>query len=151
VGGEAQNDAMRAVSRNLALDIAQYLELRIFSRFGTELDADTRQQLTRGERVRAVLTQPQFEPLPVAHQIAIIYAAAQGYLDDVPTEQVAEFETRFIQYLRQSYAGLLAEFSAGHWNTELETDLKQALKRFQDRQARADVPTESTPDQEKKV
>lgn len=133
VGGEAQNDAMRAVSQNLALDVAQYLELQVFSRFGTELDPETQRQLTRGERVRAMLTQPQFEPLPVAHQVAIIYAAVQGYLDDVSTEQVPEFETHFVQYLRQHYAGLLAEFAAGHWHKELEDDLKHALQRFRAR------------------
>jgi len=133
VGGAAQNDAMRAVSRNLALDVAQYLELRVFSRFGTELDPETRRQLARGERVRAVLTQPQFEPLPVAHQVAIIYAAAQGYLDDVPVDQALEFEAHFLQYLQRHYAGLLVEFAAGHWRQALEDDLQQALKRFQTR------------------
>ncbi len=133
VGGAAQNDAMRAVSRNLALDVAQYLELRVFSRFGTELDPETRRQLARGERVRAVLTQPQFEPLPVAHQVAIIYAAAQGYLDDIPVDQALEFEARFLQYLQRHYAGLLAELAAGHWRQPLEDDLQQALKRFQAR------------------
>ncbi len=127
VGGAAQNDAMREVSKNLALDVAQYLELRVFARFGTELDSETRQQLDRGEKIRTVLTQPQYEPLPIAHQIAIIYAATQGYLDKVPLENIPEFEKIFIKHLRQHHAGLLAEFAAGHWQEELENDLKQAL------------------------
>ena len=130
VGGSAQNDAMRAVSKDLTLDVAQYLELRVFARFGTELDMETRQQLDRGEKIRTVLTQPQFEPLPVANQIAIIYAATNGYLDDVPLNQVKEFEKLFIRFLRQQHAGLLAEFSAGHWDQQLEEELKAIIQAF---------------------
>jgi F-type H+-transporting ATPase subunit alpha len=121
---------MRAVSKDLALDVAQYLELRVFARFGTELDMETRAQLDRGEKIRTVLTQPQYEPLPVAHQIAIIYAATNGYLDDVPQKQVKEFEKLFIRYLRQHQAGLLAEFSAGHWDEQLEKELKDIIQAF---------------------
>jgi len=132
VGGAAQNNAMRAVSRHLALDIAQFLELQIFARFGTELDKETRKQLARGERVRAILTQPQYEPMPVAHQVAVIYAAGQGYLDDVPIDQVHHFEVRFISFLQRQCSGLLAELSAGHWNPQLEEDLQNALDRFKE-------------------
>jgi len=132
VGCAAQNSAMRAVSRHLALDIAQFLELQIFARFGTELDRATREQLARGERVRAVLTQPQYEPMPVAHQVVVIYAAGQGYLDDVPVEQVRRFETLLLKFLQQHHSGLLAEFSTGHWNAHLETDLRHALARFKE-------------------
>lgn len=131
VGGSAQNDAMRAVSSNLALNVAQYLELRIFSRFGTELDPETERQLARGERIREILTQPQYEPMPVAHQVAIIYAVAKGFLDKVPIEEVSEFESRFIKYVKEHYSGLLSEFSAGHWNKELENDLNYVLVQFQ--------------------
>jgi F-type H+-transporting ATPase subunit alpha len=133
VGGSAQNDAMRAVSKDLALDVAQYLELRVFARFGTELDTETRHQLDRGEKIRTVLTQPQFEPLPIEHQIAIIYAAIEGYLDKVPLEKIPEFEKLFIKNLRQTHAGLLTEFAAGHWNEELENELKSAISHFLDR------------------
>jgi F-type H+-transporting ATPase subunit alpha len=132
VGGAAQNVAMRAVSRHLALDIAQFLELQIFGRFGTELDRETRRQLARGERVRATLTQPQFEPMPVAHQVAVIYAAGQGYLDDVPIDQVRRFERQSIAFLQQKCSGLLAELAAGHWTSSLEADLQHALQRFKD-------------------
>lgn len=133
VGGAAQNDAMRAVSKNLSLDVAQYLELRVFARFGTELDLDTRHQLERGEKIQTVLTQPQFEPLPIAHQIAIIYAAVEGYLDKVPMDQILEFEKLFIKHLRQYHAGLLVEFTAGHWHDELEKELKDSLDNFLER------------------
>jgi len=130
VGGSAQNDAMRAVSKNLALDVAQYLELRVFSRFGTELDTETRHQLERGERIRTILTQPQYEPLPIAHQVAIIYAATEGYLDQVPMDKISDFEKLFINNLNQYHAGLLTEFAAGHWYDELEKDLKESLISF---------------------
>jgi len=132
VGGAAQNSAMRSVSRHLALDIAQFLELQIFARFGTELDKATRDQLARGERVRTILTQSQYEPIPVAHQVVVIYAAGQGYLDDVPIEQVRRFETLLLRFLQQQCSGLLAEFSTGHWNPHLEADLRNALERFKE-------------------
>ena len=130
VGGSAQNDAMRAVSKDLSLDVAQYLELRVFARFGTELDMETRHQLDRGEKIRTILTQPQFQPLPVAHQVAVIYAATEGYLDQVPVDQIPEFESLFIRHLQQTHGGLLAEFSAGHWHAELEDELKKALENY---------------------
>jgi F-type H+-transporting ATPase subunit alpha len=132
VGGAAQNSAMRAVSRHLALDIAQFLELQIFARFGTELDRETRRRLARGERVRATLTQPQYEPMPVAHQVAVIYAAGQGYLDDVPIDEVRGFEKQLLVFLQQQCSGLLAELSAGHWTPHLEIDLQDGLQRFKD-------------------
>jgi len=128
VGGSAQNDAMREVSKDLALDVAQYLELRVFSRFGTELDSETRHQLDRGEKIRTILTQPQYEPLPIAHQIAIIYAATKGYLDKIPLEKISEFEKLLVKHLKQFQAGLLTEFSAGRWNDTLENELKKALE-----------------------
>lgn len=133
VGGAAQNNAMRTVSKNLSLDVAQYLELRVFARFGTELDMETRQQLDRGEKIRTILTQPQYEPLPVSHQVAIIYAATKGYLDDVPLEKISEFEKIFIKNLTQYHRGLLAEFSAGRWNPELEKELQDILGQLIDR------------------
>ncbi|MCG2769365.1 MAG: F0F1 ATP synthase subunit alpha [Anaerolineae bacterium] len=132
VGGAAQNNAMRAVSRHLSLDIAQFLELQIFARFGTELDKATRDQLARGERVRAILTQPQYEPIPVAYQVVVIYAAGQGYLDDIPIEQAHHFVKLLIDFLRQQCSGLLAEFSIGHWSSLLETDLRSALESFKE-------------------
>jgi F-type H+-transporting ATPase subunit alpha len=128
IGGSAQNDAMREVSKDLSLDVAQYLELRVFSRFGTELDSETRHQLDRGEKIRTILTQPEYEPLPIAYQIAIIYAATKGYFDKIPLEKISEFEKLLIKHLKQFQAGLLTEFSAGHWNDTLENELKKALE-----------------------
>jgi F-type H+-transporting ATPase subunit alpha len=133
VGGSAQNDAMREVSKDLALDVAQYLELRVFSRFGTELDYETRHQLERGEKMRTILSQPQYEPLPIAHQIAIIYAATEGYLDKVPLEKIPEFEKLLVKHMKQYHAGLLTEFSVGHWDATLAHELEKALENLIDK------------------
>ncbi|HAF48827.1 MAG TPA: hypothetical protein DCL08_06250, partial [Anaerolineaceae bacterium] len=77
-----------------------------------------------------ILTQPQFEPLPIAHQVAVIYAAIEGYLDQIPLDKISEFEKRFIKHLTQYHAGLLTEFAAGRWNEQLEKELKDTLDDF---------------------
>ena len=128
VGGAAQNRAMRAVSRHLKLDIAQYLELQIFARFGTELDEQTRQQLARGRRVREALRQSQYRPLPVSHQIAILYAAGQGYLDALSVEQVRDFEQYLVEYLGAHYATLMDGLANGNWSRQIRTALPEAIK-----------------------
>ena len=92
VGGKAQLPCYRAVAGELRLTYAQFEELEVFSRFGTRLDEDTRRTLERGRRVREIFKQPQYEPLPVAEQIAVLFAASEGLLDDVPLEQVALVE-----------------------------------------------------------
>jgi F-type H+-transporting ATPase subunit alpha len=139
VGGAAQNRAMRAVSRHLKLDIAQFLELQIFARFGTELDAETQRQLARGRHVREVLRQPQYEPLPVAHQVAIIHAASQGFLDDLPVDQLRQFEQFLIAYLGAKHASLMEDLERGEWSRSGRTELPEAIeacrKAFADKQA----------------
>ena len=128
VGGAAQNRAMRAVSRHLKLDISQYLELQIFARFGTELDEETRQQLDRGRRVREVLRQPQYDPLPVSEQIAIIYAAGEGYLDELPIDQVRSFEQYMIRYLDTHHPTLMERLERGDWSRRVRRALPQAIE-----------------------
>jgi F-type H+-transporting ATPase subunit alpha len=128
VGGAAQNRAMRAVSRHLKLDISQYLELQIFARFGTELDEDTRQKLDRGRHVREVLRQSQYEPLPVSHQVAVIYAAGEGYLDDLPLDQVRDFEAYLIRYLQAHHSTLLDRLDRGDWSRRVRQALPQAIE-----------------------
>jgi F-type H+-transporting ATPase subunit alpha len=128
VGGAAQNRAMRAVSRHLKLDISQYLELQIFARFGTELDRETQQQLARGRHVREVLRQPQYAPLPVSHQVSILYAAGQGYLDDLPIDDVRDFERYLTEYLDTVYPSLIDELEHGHWTREVRRQLPQAIE-----------------------
>jgi F-type H+-transporting ATPase subunit alpha len=128
VGGAAQNRAMRAVSRHLKLDISQYLELQIFARFGTELDSETQRQLARGRRVREILRQPQYEPLAVSHQIAVIYAAGEGYLDDLPIDQVSEMERYLIAYLNAHHPALMQQLQQGNWSRSVRDELPPAIE-----------------------
>jgi len=128
VGGAAQNRAMRAVSRHLKLDISQYLELQIFARFGTELDAETQRQLARGRRMREVLRQPQYEPMPVSHQMVIVYAAGQGYLDDLPIDQMRDFERYLIEYVNAHHPSLMERLERGDWSRQVRTALPEAVE-----------------------
>src|SRR5687767_11511739 len=106
VGGNAQVKAMRQVAGKLRLDLAQYRELAAFAQFASDLDKATRDQLTRGRALTEVLKQPQFQPLPVEKQVAIIWAATNGHLDDVPPEKIGEFETGFYRFLESAHEKL---------------------------------------------
>jgi len=99
VGGSAQIKAMRQVAGSLKLELAQYRELAAFSQFGSDLDKATQAQLNRGQRLVEILKQPQFQPLNFGRQIAIIFAGTNGYIDDLPIDQVRDFETELYKYL----------------------------------------------------
>jgi F-type H+-transporting ATPase subunit alpha len=100
VGSAAQTKAMKKVAGKLKLSMAQYRELAAFAQFGTsELDKATKAQIDRGQRITEVLKQPQFTPMNVADQVTILYAAINGYLDDIPTARVADFEAKLLQYI----------------------------------------------------
>ncbi|MSR36877.1 MAG: F0F1 ATP synthase subunit alpha [Gemmatimonadetes bacterium] len=99
VGGNAQIKAMRKVAGRLRLDLAQYRELEAFAQFGSDLDAATQRQLARGERTVEILKQPQYQPMRVENQVAVIYAVTNGYLDTVPVDQVRAWERGFLEYL----------------------------------------------------
>ncbi len=107
VGGAAQIKAMRQVAGKLRIDLAQYRELAAFAQFSSDLDKATRDQLTRGEKTTEILKQPQYEPLPVEKQVVIIWAATNGLLDDVPTNEIAEFESGLYRHLESGYENLL--------------------------------------------
>jgi F-type H+-transporting ATPase subunit alpha len=107
VGGNAQIKAMRQVAGKLRLDLAQYRELAAFAQFASDLDKATRDQLTRGEKLSEILKQPQFAPLAVEKQVAIIWAATNGYLDDVETPKIRDFETGLYRFLESTDADLL--------------------------------------------
>ena len=96
VGSAAQTKAMKKVAGPLKLDLAQYRELAAFAQFASDLDKATRDQLTRGEKLSEVLKQPQYQPLRVEKQVAILWVATNGYLDDVPTPRVKDFESRLL-------------------------------------------------------
>ena len=107
VGGNAQIKAMKSVAGNLRLNLSQYRDLEAFAAFASDLDAASRAQLDRGARLVELLKQPQYSPFPVEEQVVSIWAGANGYLDDVPVEDVSRFETDFLDYLRRSHAGIL--------------------------------------------
>jgi F-type H+-transporting ATPase subunit alpha len=102
VGGAAQIKAMKKVAGKLKLELAQFDELQAFAQFASDLDQATQQQLARGVRLRELLKQPQYSPLPVAEQVAIIYAGTNGYLDDIPVEKVVQFSKELRSYLNTS-------------------------------------------------
>jgi F-type H+-transporting ATPase subunit alpha len=107
VGGNAQIKAMKSVAGNLRLNLSQYRDLEAFAAFASDLDAASRAQLDRGARLVELLKQPQYRPFPVEEQVVSIWAGSNGYLDDVPVEDVSRFETDFLDYLRRSHAGIL--------------------------------------------
>jgi F-type H+-transporting ATPase subunit alpha len=115
---------MKKVAGTLRLDLAQFRELEAFAQFGSELDKATMQQLERGRRTVEILKQPQYEPMPVAEQVAIIFAVTKGYLDDVPVDQVRDFERAFLEFVRNSRPELLEKIRA---EKELTDEVSQAL------------------------
>jgi F-type H+-transporting ATPase subunit alpha len=109
VGSAAQTKAMKKVAGPLKLDLAQYRALAAFAQFASDLDKATRDQLTRGEKLSEIVKQPQYQPLPVEKQVAILYAATTGKLDDIPTPRVKEFETAFYRFLETEQPEILEE------------------------------------------
>lgn len=131
VGSSAQIKAMKKVAGKLRLDLAQYRELAAFAQFGSDLDEATRRQIARGKRLTEILKQVQYQPMPVANQVTIIYVAVNGLLDDVAVERVKEFEGKFHQYMNTSQVKILEEIlKSGELNESLEKKLQTALSDF---------------------
>jgi F-type H+-transporting ATPase subunit alpha len=107
VGSAAQTKAMKKVAGPLKLDLAQYRALAAFAQFASDLDKATRDQLTRGEKLSEIVKQPQYQPLPVEKQVAILYVATKGQLDDIPTPRVKEFEAGFYRFLEAEQPEIL--------------------------------------------
>jgi F-type H+-transporting ATPase subunit alpha len=134
VGGSAQIKAMRSVAGRLRLDLAQYRELEAFAQFGSELDAATQKQLARGARTVEILKQPQFAPMPVEFQVISIYAVTNGYIDEIPVEQVREWELGFHDFIRTRFPqvaeGIRTSKQIG--KDDVEPALKKALDEYKD-------------------
>jgi F-type H+-transporting ATPase subunit alpha len=131
VGSAAQTKAMKKVAAPLKLDLAQYRALAAFAQFAADLDKATRDQLTRGEKLSEVVKQPQYQPLAVEKQVAILYAATKGQLDDVPTPRVKEFEIQFYRFLETERPKVLEELGKTKaLSDELATALDEALVAF---------------------
>lgn len=133
VGGTAQVPVMKKVAGNLRLSLAQFRELESFAQIGSDLDAQTKATLERGQKIVEVLKQPQYKPQSVAHQIAIIYAVNNGFLDDIPNNKIADFETDLNQYL-DSKQKPLQDFLAtsNKFTPKLEAELKKAITDFKE-------------------
>jgi F-type H+/Na+-transporting ATPase subunit alpha len=130
VGGSAQRRAMRRVAGRLRLDLAQYRELEAFAQFGSELDQATQQALARGERMVAVLNQPQYQPWPFEEQVAAIYAGVNGHIDSIPVPQVPRFLDELREHLRTDSAILAAIRDSGDLDDDTEAKLKAELEHF---------------------
>jgi F-type H+-transporting ATPase subunit alpha len=131
VGTAAQTKAMKKVAGPLKLDLAQYRALAAFAQFASDLDKATRDQLTRGEKLSEVAKQPQYQPLPVEKQVAILHAATTGKLDDVPTPRVKEFETGFYRFLESERPKVLKDLAeSGALTDEIAGALTEAVDEF---------------------
>jgi F-type H+-transporting ATPase subunit alpha len=125
VGGNAQIKSMKKVAGTLKLDQAQFRELEAFAKFGSDLDASTKLTIERGRRNQEMLKQPQYSPVPVEQQVAIIYASTNGLLDKVPVNKVKEFESEFAMILSAQHPAVLNDLRAGKLTDEATAALKK--------------------------
>ncbi|MBP3621791.1 MAG: F0F1 ATP synthase subunit alpha [Lachnospiraceae bacterium] len=133
VGGAAQINAMKKLASPIRVELAQYRELAAFSQFGSELDADTKDRLAQGERIKEMLKQPQYKPMPVEKQVVIIYAATRRYLIDIPVERVLEFESGLFEHISTKYPEIFETIKTEKKITdELETKLVEAINEFKE-------------------
>lgn len=132
VGSAAQTKAMKKAAGSLRLNLAQFRELAAFSQFGSDLDAETKNKIERGKRVTEALKQVQGAPLPVEHQVAMIYAVTNGYFDAAPVEKIGEIEKNLIDFLEKHHAKWVKQLieSKYDWSDEIVDGLKAALDEF---------------------
>ena len=131
VGGAAQIKAMKKIAAPIRTELAQYRELASFAQFGSELDADTKEKLAQGERIKEVLKQPQYQPMPVQYQVIIIYAVTRKYLLDVAVEDVTRFEKEFFEFLDTKYPEVPGNIAQEQViSEETEEKLVKALEEF---------------------
>ncbi len=124
VGGAAQIKAIKKIAAPIRVELAQYRELAAFSQFGSELDDDTKEKLAQGERIREILKQPQYKPMPVENQVVIIYAATKKYLIDVPVDDILRFEEELFNYIETKYPEILESIRK---TKEMTEDNEKAL------------------------
>ncbi|MEG6504529.1 F0F1 ATP synthase subunit alpha [Nitratidesulfovibrio sp. 1201_IL3209] len=131
VGGAAQIKAMKQVAGTMRLDLAQYRELAAFAQFGSDLDKATKQKLDRGARLVELLKQPQYQPMPVEQQVASMYAATRGLMDDVPVLAIRKFEAEMLDFLKNSKADILNDIKTKKaLDADIEDRLKAAVAEF---------------------
>ncbi len=131
VGGDAQLKSMKKVAGKLKLSMAQFRELEAFAQFSSDLDPETKKQIDLGARLVEVLKQPQYQPMPVGNQVAVIYAVSNGFATSVPVEGMQEWETKFHEYFNKFKQPLLDKLSKGDWDENVEKELKEACGEFE--------------------
>ena len=131
VGGDAQIEAMKQVAGQLRLEMAAFRELAAFAQFGSDLDKATQARLERGRRLREILKQPQYSPVPIADQIMIIFAATHGFADQVPIAEMREWEEDLVRYMNASHPDLKEDLlEVGKITDEIEDRLIEVLRTF---------------------
>ncbi|WP_455211918.1 F0F1 ATP synthase subunit alpha [Kaarinaea lacus] len=131
VGGAAQTKIIKKLGGGVRLDLAQYRELAAFAQFASDLDESTRKQIERGQRVTELMKQKQYQPLTIADMGFTLFAANEGYLDDVAVNKVVDFEAAMHSYIRSNYADLLKQINeSGDYNDEIAAKMKEALDKF---------------------
>ena len=131
VGSAAQIKPMKKVAGKIKLDLAQYRELAAFAQMASDLDDATKKQLERGKRISEILKQGQYEPMPVAEQVAIIYAVSNGYLDDVEVTDLAKWEKKFLEYVNMTQGEYLKDLAKkNEWDEKVEGKLKEIIGEF---------------------
>ena len=130
VGAAAQIKSMKKVAGKLKLAMAQFRELEAFAQFASDLDPETKKQIDLGQRMTELLKQPQYSPMPVVNQVAVIYAVSNGYFNKFTVKEVAEQEKKFIDFVNRSKRALLEKLAKGDWDEMVEKELKEACEEF---------------------
>ncbi|MCG8463753.1 MAG: F0F1 ATP synthase subunit alpha [Xanthomonadales bacterium] len=130
VGGSAQTKIIKKLGGGVRLALAQYRELAAFAQFASDLDETTRRQLERGQRVTELMKQAQYSPLSVSNMAVSLFAANEGFLDDVELNKIGDFESALIAYMNSDHADFMAEIQKGGWNNDLAGQMKSALETF---------------------
>ena len=136
VGGAAQTKIIKKLGGGVRLALAQYRELAAFAQFASDLDETTRKQLERGQRVTELMKQKQYSPLSIADMAVSLFAANEGFLDDVEFKKVVDFEAALHAYFKSSHGALYAKINeTGDWNVDIEAGLRKVLEQFKSSQA----------------
>ncbi len=130
VGGAAQTKPMKKVAGKLKLAMAQFREMEAFAQFSSDLDPETKKQIELGQRLVEILKQPQFKPLAVANQVAIIYAVQNGFANHIAPKEMVGYEAKFHEFMNKSKSALLEKITQGTWDETVEKELKEAIGEF---------------------
>jgi F-type H+-transporting ATPase subunit alpha len=131
VGGDAQTKAIRQVAGRLRLDMASYREVAAFAQFGSDLDKATQAQLSRGQRLQEILKQPQYQPVSLEHEVAVLFAATQGFADNVDVDRISEWEAALVRYIDSAHPEILKDIADRKIITdENQGKLREAIENF---------------------